>query len=152
VFAFAAVPLFARLLRFFPTLVIATMIIVIGVNLVGVGGQLITGRPGGAEFGQPRNLLLGAGTIAVTILLYRVLSLSGLWRQLAVMLGLIVGSVLAWGLGQAHLPPTDRAAVAVPSVFPFGAPHFDLLASIPLMIFSVARWPRRPGRPYLMPR
>ncbi len=60
VFYFVVLPVFSRLLRFFPTLVIGTMIVIVGVNLVKVGALLVTGRPGSSDFGEPGALLLGS--------------------------------------------------------------------------------------------
>ncbi|MFD2121044.1 solute carrier family 23 protein [Streptomyces cirratus] len=45
-FYFVVLPVFSRLLAFFPSLVIGTMIVIVGVNLVKVGAVLVTGRPG----------------------------------------------------------------------------------------------------------
>lgn len=146
VFALAVVPLFARLLRFFPTLVIGTMVVIIGVNLVAVAGQLITGHPGTPGFGNTRDLLLGAATIGCTVLLFRLLS--GMFRQLAVMLGLIAGAVLAWAIGDVHLA-AGGALLHVPTLFPFGLPHFNILAAVPLMIFSVASMAEATGQTVL---
>lgn len=146
VFALAVVPLFARLLRFFPTLVIGTMVVIIGVNLIAVAGQLITGRPGTPGFGNTRDLLLGAATIAFTVLLFRVLS--GMFRQLAVMLGLVAGALLAWALGDVHLA-TGGGLLHAPSLFPFGLPHFNILAAVPLMIFSIASMAEATGQTVL---
>jgi xanthine/uracil permease len=39
--------------------------------------------------------------------------------------------------------------LAAPSLFPFGAPHFDILASIPLMIFGVASMAEATGQTVL---
>lgn len=146
-FAFAVVPLFARLLRFFPTIVIGTMIVIIGVSLLGVGGQLITGHPGTPGFGNPRDIVLGAATIGFTLVLFRILS--GVFRQLAVMLGLIAGALLAWSLGDVHLGPAGAGLVRAPSLLPFGVPHFDILAAIPLMIFTVASMAEATGQTVL---
>lgn len=51
VFTFLVVQLFGKLLRFFPALVIGTMMTVVGVNLVKVGATLVFGKPGTPAYG-----------------------------------------------------------------------------------------------------
>jgi uracil-xanthine permease len=148
VFYFLVLPVFARLLRFFPTVVIGTMIVVIGINLVKVSAMLITGQPGTPDFGRVDNLLLGIVTIAFTVLFFRVLT--RMLRQLAVMLGLVAGTIVATIAGKASFSGVaDGPVVSVPEVFPFGVPHFDLLAALPLMIFSVASMAEATGQTVL---
>lgn len=134
---FVVLPLFTRLLRFFPTVVIGTMIVIIGVNLVKVGLQLITGQPGSHGFANPRDLVLGAATVGCTVLFFRFLG-RGL-RQLSVALGLVAGTILAAFLGAAHFTGAGSAGVLqLPTLLPFGPPRFDLVAALPLMVFALA--------------
>ena len=50
IFYFIVLPVFARCLRFFPKLVIGTMLLLVAVNLVKVYGGIITGAPGSPNF------------------------------------------------------------------------------------------------------
>ncbi|WP_422397060.1 uracil-xanthine permease family protein [Streptomyces gobiensis] len=144
-FYFLVLPLFARLLRFFPGLVIGTMMVIVGVNLVKVGALLVTGRPGEPGFADTHNLLLGFATIAFTIGLYWLFS--GILRQLAVMLGLIAGTVLAVLLGSADFGVVaDGSLVQAPQPLPFGTPEFNLLAALPLMLYSIASMAEATGQ------
>ncbi|MFG2637636.1 solute carrier family 23 protein [Streptomyces sp. NPDC048362] len=99
-FTFLVLPLFGRLLRFFPPLVIGTMIVIVGVNLVKVGALLVTGQPGAPGFAEPGRLGLAFATIGLIVLFTRLLR--GVLRQLAVLLGLVAGTLLALALGQVH--------------------------------------------------
>jgi uracil-xanthine permease len=133
---FLILPIFARCLRFFPRLVIGTILILVAVNLVKVYGGIITGQPGSPSFADPTSVLLALATIAFTLLFARFLT--GLWRQLSVLLGLVVGACVAGALGVMSLAGVETGAiVSVPSLFPFGRPTFDLIAAIPLVVFSV---------------
>lgn len=148
VFYFVALPLFTRLLKFFPTVVIGTMIVIVGVNLIKVGGTLVTGKPGTPGFGDPRNLLLGFATIGFTVLFFRVLT--GILRQLAVMLGLVSGTVLAGFLGLTQFGEVGTGMLfALPEPFPFGAPEFSLIAALPLMLFALASMAEATGQTVL---
>ncbi|WP_078987653.1 uracil-xanthine permease family protein [Streptomyces sp. XY332] len=144
-FSFVVLPVFSRLLAFFPALVIGTMIVIVGVNLVKVGAVLVTGRPGEPGFGDPTNLGLGVATIGFTVVFY--LLFTGILRQLAVMLGLLAGTVLAAVLGAVDL---GRAAqdglVNAPQLLPFGSPRFSLVAALPLMLYSLASMAEATGQ------
>ncbi|MDF3605809.1 solute carrier family 23 protein [Paracoccus sp. DMF-8] len=60
-FYFLALPVFRRLLRFFPPIVVGTMLLLVAVNLVAIYGGTITGRPGSEGFADPVNVRAGAG-------------------------------------------------------------------------------------------
>ena len=121
-FYFVALPVFARLLKYFPTVVIGTMIVIIGVNLIRVSGLLITGQPGSPGFAHPSGVLLALATIGCTVLFFRVLR--GGLAQLSVLLGLVAGTVIAFATGAAG--PVDGVAagpvLGVPALLPFGTP------------------------------
>ncbi|MFG2875581.1 uracil-xanthine permease family protein [Streptomyces sp. NPDC048337] len=144
-FTFVVLPLFSRLLAFFPTLVIGTMIVIVGVNLVKVGAVLVTGRPGQPGFADPAKLGLGLATIGFTVAFY--LLFSGILRQLAVMLGLLAGTALAALLGAVDLGrAADGGLLSVPHLLPFGSPQFNLLAALPLMLYSLASMAEATGQ------
>ncbi|MFI2764686.1 uracil-xanthine permease family protein [Streptomyces echinatus] len=144
-FTFVVLPLFARLLRFFPPLVIGTMIVIVGVNLVKVGALLVTGQPGTPGFADPARLGLAFATIGLIVLFSRLLR--GVLRQLAVMLGLAVGTALACAAGQVHPGALlSGPLVGVPGPLPFGTPAFDLVAALPLMLYSLAAMAEATGQ------
>ncbi len=150
-FYFVVLPAFSRLLGFFPALVIGTMIVIVGINLVKVGAVLVTGRPGEPGFADPTNLALGMATIGFTVVFY--LLFTGILRQLAVMLGLVAGTVLAGFLGSIDLGrAAEGGLVSVPEVMPFGSPQFSLIAALPLMLYSLASMAEATGRPSSTPR
>ncbi|WP_245235878.1 uracil-xanthine permease family protein [Streptomyces durhamensis] len=144
-FTFLVLPLFSRLLRFFPPLVIGTMIVIVGVNLVKVGALLVTGQPGTPRFADPARLGLAFATIALIVVFTRLLR--GVLRQLAVLLGLAAGTALAFALGQVH-PGSALSGrlVGLPRPFPFGAPVFDLLAALPLLLYTLASMAEATGQ------
>ncbi|WP_249672210.1 nucleobase:cation symporter-2 family protein [Pseudomonas abieticivorans] len=128
-------PVFSRLLRFFPPVVIGSLITIIGISLmpaaaIWVGG----GNPDSADFGAPANLLLGLATIAVTLLIYA--KCSGLVGNLSVLLGLIVGSLIAAACGMTDFQHMSHAAwFELSSPMAFGAPKFSLT---PILIMTLA--------------
>ncbi|MCD1619346.1 uracil-xanthine permease family protein [Salipiger manganoxidans] len=135
-FYFLALPVFRRLLRFFPPIVVGTMLLLVAVNLVKIYGGAITGRPGSEGFADPVNVGLALATIALTVIFSRVFT--GTLQRISVMLGLIAGTLLAAALGRLDASGVMQGPLlAVPQLFPFGLPKFDILASLPLIIFSI---------------
>lgn len=135
-FYFLILPVFARCLKFFPKLVIGTMLLLVAINLVKVYGGIITGAPNSPNFAAPVNILLALTTIGFTVLFARVLG--GLLGQLSVLFGLLAGAIVAALTGAMTFDGImTGAVVSVPTIFPFGMPKFDLIAAIPLMVFSV---------------
>ncbi|WGW12810.1 uracil-xanthine permease family protein [Saxibacter everestensis] len=145
VFYILAVTLFVKLLKFFPPLVIGIMVIVIGVNLVQVTGKLIVGEADTVAFGDPQNLLLGLVTVAITVLSFRFLR--GMLGKLSIAIGLIGGTIVGTFLGatdfSAHV---SGPLLAAPTLFPFGAPKFDLIAAIPMLLWALASMAEATGQ------
>lgn len=136
VFYFLALPVFRRLLRFFPPVVVGTMLVLVAVNLVKIYGGAITGKPGSPGFADPVNVGLALATIALTVIFSRVFT--GTLQRISVMLGLIAGTLLAAALCRLDASGVmGGSLVAVPQLFPFGMPKFDIIASLPLIIFSI---------------
>ncbi|KAK49318.1 uracil-xanthine permease [Caballeronia sp. EK] len=135
-FYFLLLPVFARCLRFFPRIVIGTMLILVAVNLIRIYGVVIVGTPGTAEFGSPLGIGLALATVGFTVLFAKLFK--GMLGQLAVLLGLFAGAALAWALGVMSFADVwNGALVTLPTPLPFGMPRFDVLAALPLIIFSV---------------
>ncbi len=133
---FAIIPVFARGLRYFPKLVIGTMLILVSINLVKIYGGIVTGQPGSAHFGDPANILMALMTIGLTLVFARVLT--GMLSQLSVLFGLLAGAAVAAALGQMSFGSIlPGPVVSFPTLLPFGMPHFDLYAAVPLIVFSV---------------
>jgi uracil-xanthine permease len=135
-FYFLVLPVFARCMKFFPRIVVGTLLLLVSVNLVKVYGAIIVGRPGTPGFASPTSIFLALATVAFTIVFARLFK--GLLGQLAVLLGLVAGALLAGVLGAMDLSSVGTGAlVSLPTLLPFGMPHFDLFATVPLLIFGV---------------
>ena len=133
---FLILPVFARCLKFFPRIVIGTLLLLVSVNLVKVYGAIIVGKAGTPAFASPTNIGLALATVAFTILFARLFK--GMLGQLSVLLGLVAGTLLAAALGLVDWSGVGVGPIlAAPTLLPFGMPHFDVVAAIPLLIFSV---------------
>jgi xanthine permease len=128
-------PWFSRMLRFFPPVVIGSVITVIGLSLLPVaGGWLGGGDPSAADFGGFVHLGLGLATIVLIVAIQRFGR--GMMANLSVLLGLIGGTALAAVAGQAsfrQVTATPWFALAHPLLF--GPPRFVLL---PALVMSLS--------------
>ncbi|MCC8392541.1 purine permease [Paraburkholderia sp. MMS20-SJTR3] len=128
-------PVFSRLLCFFPPVVIGSLITIIGVSLMPAAAiWLGGGTPDAAGFGSPANLLLGFATIAVTLFVYA--RFNGFVGNLAVLIGLVAGTIVATACGMtsfAHVGEASWFEISAP--FAFGLPHF---AATPILVMALA--------------
>ncbi|MET9295314.1 solute carrier family 23 protein [Streptomyces sp. NPDC003077] len=129
-------PVYGRIVRFFPPLVMGATVLVIGVNMVRVTVPMITEGVGTALV-----------TLAVTALGF--LLLRGVGRQMSVLLGMAAGTLVAVLTGTPFRPAPGDAIVALPHPFPYGLPRFDLLAALPLMVFALASLAEATGQTVL---
>jgi NCS2 family nucleobase:cation symporter-2 len=136
VFTVAVAPLAGRLVRYFPPVVTGTIILVIGVTLLRIGINWAGGGIGARNFGDPLNLVIML-LVLVTILGINRL-FDGFVASIAVLLGLLIGFVVAMALGLvdfAGLRDADWFALVHP--FRFGLPTFDLSAIATLCIVMI---------------
>ncbi|QEU96012.1 uracil-xanthine permease family protein [Streptomyces kanamyceticus] len=129
----AVLPLYARVVRFFPPLVMGVTVLLIGIAMVRVAAQLIAGN--GGQPAPPRAVVLAGLTVAATVTAY--VLLRGVWRQTAVLIGMATGTLLAVVTGLGEFRPAAGSGFSLPTLLPYGAPHFDPLAALPLLLFSL---------------
>lgn len=129
--------LFSKIKKLFPPLVTGTVITVIGLTLIPVaitkmGGGDATGK----NFGTSTNLLLAFVTIALIIIIQ--VFAKGFLRSIAVLIGLLGGTLLAALLGEVNLSAVSLAPVFhLPQPFYFGKPTFDLWSILLMIIISL---------------
>lgn len=137
IFTFLIAPYYSRLIRFFPPVVTGTVITVIGLSLLPVAVQLVGGGdPTAGDFGSSQNLLLAGGTLAFIIAIYRLFP--GFLSTIAILLGLVVGTVAAALFGIVDFGGVGEAAWAQPVVpFYFGWPTFGLAAILSMVVVMI---------------
>jgi xanthine permease len=134
IFTFLIAPYFSRLLRLFPPVVTGTVITVIGFTLVPVAAlDAGGGNPEAADFGSLQNLAFAGGTLLFILLIYRFFR--GFLSTIAVLLGLVVGSVVAWAFGLVDFGGVGQAAwLGVTTPFYFGLPTFGVAAIVSMIV------------------
>lgn len=135
-FTFFAAPLFAKLIRFFPPLVIGIVLTTMGTTLLGVSAADVIGRVDEQVPPMPitlRSLAYGLGTLAIIVLIQRFFK--GFMGTLAVLAGLVIGTGVAAALGDTSFSEVGKSSwVAVTTPFYFGWPQFSLTACISMIV------------------
>ncbi|GAA1240462.1 nucleobase:cation symporter-2 family protein [Prauserella halophila] len=128
-----AAPFFSRLTRFFPPIVTGTVITLIGVSLLPVAVGWIANQ---TESANGTNLLLAGITLVAVLAFNRFLT--GFWSRIALLLGLVLGTLVAWPLGEVDTSTlSDSPAFGIVTPFHFGAPVFDIAAIISMAIVAL---------------
>ncbi|MBO1305509.1 purine permease [Enterococcus sp. 669A] len=128
---------FSKVEKLFPPVVTGTVITTIGLTLIPVA---ITKMGGGdaaaANFGNPTLLMLAFVTI-VLILVVQIFG-KGFVRSIAVLVGLVGGTLLAMALGLVDFSTIGHAPlIHVPQPFYFGTPTFDVSSILLMIIISI---------------
>jgi len=131
VVGFLVAPFFSMVVRFFPPVVTGSVITVVGISLLPVAAGWITDQ---GEVAAVSAIVLAGVTLAAVLLMNRTRLLS----RLAVLLGLVLGTVVALVAGRASTAGVgDAAPVGVPEPFAFGTPVFELGAIVSMTIVVV---------------
>jgi len=150
IFALLAAPFMGKLLPLFPPVVTGTIILVIGISLMRVGinwaggglptlTKVVDGVPGAFPnpgYGQLEGL--GIALFVLLVILGLIRWFTGFVSNVAVLLGIIAGAILASLLGVMHFERVVSAAwadVVIP--FRFGVPTFHLVPIITMCIVMV---------------
>lgn len=132
-FTFLMAPFFSRLIRFFPPVVTGSVILIIGIALLPVAAMDAVGGGEHPEPGNGRNLAYALGTLLLIVLIQRVFK--GFMATVAVLLGLVVGTLVAWVLGDASFAAvTSSDWLGVTTPFYFGWPKFSFAAIVSMIV------------------
>ncbi|MFM0210805.1 nucleobase:cation symporter-2 family protein [Paraburkholderia sediminicola] len=106
-FAMALAPVMTRLLRYFPPVVSGSIILLLGISIVPIGINWAGGGVGSTNFGDPINLLICFGVLALIVSLQRFGR--GIVRNIAVLVGIGVGFVVCAALGKVSFDSVAHA-------------------------------------------
>lgn len=128
---------FSKVERLFPPIVTGTVITTIGLTLIPVAvTKMGGGNASSKQFGDPKALLLAFVTIGL-ILAIQIFS-KGFVRSIAVLVGLIGGTLLAGALGLVDFSAIGHAPTFhVPQPFYFGTPKFEPFSILLMIIISI---------------
>jgi xanthine permease len=131
-------PFISRLLPLFPPVVTGTIILMIGISLMRVGVNWAAGAPAPTLPGYGDPVHLGVA-LAVLLLILAITKYGrGFVGNIAVLLGIIAGCVLAWAIGKMGFAKVASASwFGLIMPFSFGMPTFDLVAIITMTIVMI---------------
>ncbi len=137
VFVFLIAGLFAKIRKFFPPLVTGTVITVIGLTLIPIGFVNLGGGSATAKFfGSGNNLIVGLFTILV-VLVCSVYG-RGFISRIAVLIGLLLGTILASLMGMVSFKAVvDASWFHFPQPFYFGTPRFEVSSILTMIAISL---------------
>lgn len=125
---------FARVIRYFPPLVLGSILTVVGLSLIGTTGGLIVGDdPTAPDYASPKYIILA---LTIVLLGTALLCLGrGLIRQLAILIALAVGTVTSIAMGLYDFKEVSSSSwLGIPPPFHFGTPEFPLTGVIAMTI------------------
>ena len=131
---------FSMLIRFFPPLVAGTVICVIGLSLIGADVSLIAGDdPAAKDYGQVSHIALAGLVMLLIVVITR--CFRGFISQIAVLLSIAIGTLVAWPMGLLDFSSTHSAAwVGFSGFFRFGHPKFEAAAIISMCIVMLVTY------------
>ena len=117
--------LFAKYwIKLIPPVVAATVVTAIGFSLLPVGANSFAGGQGAADFGSMNNWVVGSVTLLACLLCQ--IFAKGFLRSLSVLVGLLVGYILALFMGMIDFSGlSGLSIVALPKLLPF-TPEFNI--------------------------
>ncbi|MEH7235348.1 nucleobase:cation symporter-2 family protein [Bacillus sp. JJ1562] len=128
--------IFGKLVKYFPPVVTGSVVTIIGITLIPVAMNDMAGGVGSADFGSVQNLALSFGTLFFILVLYRFAK--GFMRQIAILLGLIIGTAVAYFLGKVDFSAVaDASWMHMPKPFYFGMPTFEPSAIIMMILVLI---------------
>lgn len=131
VIAFAGV--FSKIRKFFPPLVTGSVITTIGLTLIPVA----VGNMGNNEAAPTANSLLLAGFTILVIVLVNIFA-KGFIRSIAILIGLVAGTILAASLHMVDFSAINQAPWAhLPIPFRMAMPRFYLIDCLMMIIIAI---------------
>jgi uric acid transporter len=138
VFTMLVAPAISYFLPLFPPVVTGSIILMIGISLMRIGvnwaaGATLPTLPG---YGDPFNLGMAAFVLVCILLLTRFGT--GFVRNIAVLIGVIVGCIIAWLLGHMNFAKVIVAPwFSLIYPFQFGTPKFEIVSIITMCIVMI---------------
>ncbi|MGE7878404.1 nucleobase:cation symporter-2 family protein [Peribacillus muralis] len=127
---------FGKLARFFPPIVTGSVVLIIGITLIPVAINNLGGGQGADDFGDLTNVALGFGTLLFIIFMYKFST--GFARSISILLGLLVGTLVAFFLGKVDFSSVINATwLHMPHFFYFGLPTFNITPIITMTLVAI---------------
>jgi len=127
---------FGTLVRFFPPVVTGSVVTIIGITLIPVAINNMGGGQGASDFGSLSNIALSFGTLLFILLVFKFST--GFMRAISILLGLVVGTVVAAFMGKVDFSAVqDAAYFHMVEPFYFGMPTFEWPAIVTMILVAM---------------
>lgn len=127
---------FSKLVKFFPPVVTGSVVTVIGVTLIPVAMNNLAGGQGSSNFGAVENVLLGFGTLLFILAIFRFFN--GFIRSIAILLGILVGTLAASFMGMVNFSAVKEASwFHLPKLFFVETPEFHIMPIVTMTLVAV---------------
>ncbi|MDV7693585.1 Uric acid permease PucJ [Pediococcus parvulus] len=136
-FVFLISGLFSKIKNLFPPVVTGSLITIIGFTLIPVAFQnLGGGTVSSKSFGDPKSLIIGFVTVIIIVAVN--IWGKGFMHSIAILIGILAGTLLAGAMGMVSLSPVAQASwFHLPQPFYFGTPTFHGSAIITMIMVSL---------------
>lgn len=138
IFGVVISPFISRMIRFFPPIVTGSIILIIGVSLMRIGvnwaaGAAVDTLP---SYGDPVHL--GVAAFVLLVILGLTKYATGFLANVAVLMGIIAGSLLALLIGKMSFGKVaDAEWFGLVTPFHFGMPVFDVISIITMCLVMI---------------
>ncbi|MCJ8092246.1 purine permease [Staphylococcus aureus] len=129
-------PFFSHLVKFFPPVVTGSVVTIIGINLMPVAMNYLAGGQGAKDYGDVKNILLGLMTLIIILVLQRFTT--GFIKSIAILIGLVLGTIGAGLLGMVDINQVNHAGwLGIPVPFKFSGFSFDVTSTLVFFIVAI---------------
>lgn len=133
-FCFLMAPMWGKLIKFFPRVVTGTVVTIIGLSLLPVAVRWSTGNnPKSSTYLSVENIMMALFVLATILILNRFLK--GKWSSMAILFGIIIGTIAASVMGMADYSKVAASGwININNPFHFGFYKFDITAILSLLL------------------
>lgn len=128
--------LFGKLIPFFPPVVTGSVVTIIGISLIPVAINNMGGGQGAADFASGSNIALAFITLVVILVIYRFTV--GFVRAIAILLGLVTGTIIGIFMGKVDFAPVAEASwLHIMQPFYLATPTFSASAILTMTLVAM---------------
>ncbi|TDM16159.1 purine permease [Macrococcoides canis] len=129
-------PFFSYLVKIFPPVVTGSVVTIIGITLMPVAMNNLAGGQGSKDYGAPLNILLGLITLIIILVIHRLST--GFIRSIAILIGLVIGTIIASFFGLVNLGAVHESNwFELPKPFRFAGFKFELGSILLFVIVGI---------------
>lgn len=129
-------PFFSYLVKIFPPVVTGSVVTIIGITLMPVAMNNLAGGQGNKDYGAPINILLGLITLIIILVIHRLSS--GFIRSIAILLGLVIGTIVASFFGLVNIGAVHESNwFELPKPFRFAGFKFEIGSILLFVIVGI---------------